>query len=124
MTISTTTLVDDNFKVIVKANGVGGENEQLIINALELNNATSEPKISIANVYYEIEGTGNIAFKFNEEEESALNITGRGNYGLKPGEPKKKATSATADIIYLTSDANITSYNIVIECHKEKGFTN
>lgn len=124
MTISTTTLVDDNFKVIVKANGVGGETKQFVINALELNNATSEPKISIANVYYEIEGTGNITFKFNDEEENALTINGRGNYGLKPGEPKKKAISTTADIIYLTSDSNITSYNIVIECHKEKGFTN
>lgn len=124
MAISTTILVDDNFKVIIKANGVGEETEQLVINALELNNATSEPKISIANVYYEIEGTGNIAFKFNDEEEASLTLTGRGNYGLKPGEPKKKATSTTADIIYLTSDANITNYNIVIECHKEKGFTN
>ena len=124
MAISTTILVDDNFKVIIKANGVGEETEQLVINALELNNATSEPKISIANVYYEIEGTGNIAFKFNDEEEASLTLTGRGNYGLKPGEPKKKATSTTADIIYLTSDANLPSYNIVIECHKEKGFTN
>lgn len=123
MTISTTKLVDDSFKVIVKADGVGGETEQLIINALELNNATSEPKISIANVYYEIEGTGNIAFNFKDEED-ALIINGRGNYGLKPGEPKKRATSTKADIIYLTSDTTITSYNIVIECHKEKGFTN
>jgi hypothetical protein len=123
MTISTTKLVDDSFKVIVKADGVGGETEQLIINALELNNASSEPKISIANVYYEIEGTGNIAFNFRDEED-VLIITGRGNYGLKPGEPKKRAILTTADIIYLTSDTNITSYNIVIECHKEKGFTN
>ena len=122
MTISTTTLVDDNFKVIIKANGVGDEVEQLVIDALELNNATSEPKISIANVYYEIEGTGNITFNFIDEE-TVLTITGRGNYGLKPGEPKKKAVSTSADIIYLTSDANVISYNLVIECHKEKGFT-
>ena len=122
MTISTTTLVDDNFKVIIKANGVGDEVEQLVIDALELNNATSEPKISIANVYYEIEGTGNITFNFIDEE-TVLTITGRGNYGLKPGEPKKKAVSTSADIIKLTSDANVTSYNLVIECHKEKGFT-
>lgn len=123
MTISTTTLVDDSFKVIVKAEGIGGETEQLVINALELNNATSEPKISIANVYYEIEGTGNIVFNFDDEETS-LTLTGRGNYGLKPSQPKKRANSTSADIIYLTSDATITNYNIVIECHKEKGFTN
>ena len=124
MTISTTILVDDSFKVIIKANGVGGETEQLIIDALELNNATSEPKISIANVYYEIEGDGNVTFKFNDEEENALTLTGRGNYGLKPNEPKKRAISTTADILYLTSDTNVIIYNIVIECHKEKGFTN
>lgn len=122
MTISTTKLVDDNFKVITKAAGVAGEVEQILIDALELNNATSEPKISIANVYYEIEGEGNITLFFNDEE-NALTINGRGNYGLKPGEPKRKATSTTADIVYLTSDNNVSSYNLVIECHKEKGFT-
>ena len=122
MTISTTTLVDDSFKVIVRANGVGSESEQILVNALSLNNATSEPKVSIANVYFEIEGTGNITLLFNEDE-LALTISGRGNYGLKPGEPKKKAvTSGNGDVL-LTSDANVTSYNLVIECHKETGFT-
>ena len=122
MTISTTKLVDDSFKVITKANGVGSESEQILVNALELNNATSEPKISIANVYYEIEGTGNITLLFNEDE-LALTISGRGNYGLKPGEPKKKAVTSGNGNVLLTSDANVTSYNLVIECHKETGFT-
>ena len=124
MTISTTTLVDDSFKTIIKASGVGNETEQLLLDASELLNATSEPKVSIANVYYEVEGDGNVTFKFNDEEENALTLTGRGNYGLKPNEPKKRAISTTADILYLTSDANVTSYNLVIECHKETGFTN
>jgi hypothetical protein len=121
MTISTTKLVDDNFKVIIKSSGVGGETEQILVNALELNNASSEPKVSIANVYYEIENGGNITLLFNEEE--ALVINGRGNYGLKPGEPKIEATSTGNGNILLTSDSTITGYNLVIECHKEKGFT-
>jgi len=123
MTISTTTLVDDSFKTIIKASGVGNETEQLLLDASELLNATSEPKVSIANVYYEVEGTGKINFNFDSEE-SILEISGNGNYGLKPGEPKKKSVSTVGGDILLTSDDNVTSYNLVIECHKETGFTN
>ena len=123
MTISTTTLVDDSFKTIIKASGVGNETEQLLLDASELLNATSEPKVSIANVYYEVEGTGKINFNFDSEE-SILEINSNGNYGLKPGEPKKKSSSTSSGDILLTSDDNVTSYNLVIECHKETGFTN
>ena len=123
MTISTTTLVDDSFKTIIKASGVGNETEQLLLDASELLNATSEPKVSIANVYYEVEGTGKINFNFDSQE-SILEISGNGNYGLKPGEPKKKRVSTGSGDILLTSDDNVTSYNLVIECHKETGFTN
>ena len=123
MTILTTTLIDDNFKTIIKASGVGNETEQLLVDASELLNATSEPKVSIANVYYEIEGTGKINFNFDSEE-SILVINSNGNYGLKPGEPKKKSVSTGNGDILLTSDGEVTSYNLVIECHKEKGFTN
>ena len=77
MTISTTTLVDDSFKTIIKASGVGNETEQLLLDASELLNATSEPKVSIANVYYEVEGTGKINFNFDSEE-SILEINGNG----------------------------------------------
>ena len=123
MTISTTTLIDDGFKTIIKASGVGNETEQLLVDASELLNATSEPKVSIANVYYEIEGTGKINLNFDSEE-SILVINSNGNYGLKPGEPKKKSVSTGSGDILLTSDGDVTSYNLVIECHKETGFTN
>ena len=54
MTISSTNLVDDNFKVINKITGARNEDEKLI----ELDNlkgSTNESEISIANVYYEVE---------------------------------------------------------------------
>ena len=55
MTISNTNLVDDSFKVINKITGARNEDEKLI----ELDNlkgSTNESEISIANVYYEVEG--------------------------------------------------------------------
>ena len=124
MTITSTKLVDDNFKIIVNANGVGKEEDQKIVDVEASNNASSEPKISIANLQYEILGTGEVTLFFEKRESvdttKQLIISGRGNYGLKPDEGKIKDTIGN---LLLTSDSNVTKYNIVLETHKESGYT-
>lgn len=121
MTITTTKLVDDNFKIIVNASGVGSETGQTLVDVVNSNNASSEPKVSIANVQYEIIGTGNVTIFFKDNTTKQVIINGRGNYGLKPNEEKIK--DVIGDIL-LTSDSNVTKYNVVIESHKESGYTN
>ena len=132
MTITTTTLADDTQKVIVKANGVGGETKGIILDATKVSGATSSPNLSIAHLYYEILGTGNLTFFFDAEtdEQVARQFSGRGNYGLKEGEPRIKQgdtgttpTNPTGDVL-VSTDNTITKYNIVVEFRKEKGFTN
>lgn len=120
MTISTTTLVDDTVKTIVNSSGVGSESEQMLVNAFDLLGASSEPKISIANVHYEIEGTGNVTIFFENNDDKKIIISGRGIYGLKPGEARIKDPIGN---ILLDSDENVSNYNIVIESQKESGFT-
>ena len=124
MTITSTKLVDDNFKIIVNANGVGSESDQKIVDVEASDNASSEPKISIANLQYEILGTGEVTLFFEKRESvdttKQLIISGRGNYGLKPDEGKIKDTIGN---LLLTSDSNVTKYNIVLETHKESGYT-
>jgi hypothetical protein len=119
MTISTTKLVDDNFKIIVNSNGVGGEFQQKLVDVVNSKDATSEPKVSIANMQYEILGAGNVTVFFKNDTSKKVIISGRGNYGLKPDEIKVK--DAIGDI-FLNSDDTITKYNLVIECHKEAGY--
>ena len=125
MTITSTKLVDDNFKIMVNANGVGAEEDQKIVDVEASNNASSEPKVSIANLQYEILGTGNVTLFFEKRSSidttKQLIISGRGNYGLKPDEGK---ITDTIGNILLTSDSNVTKYNIVLETHKESGYTN
>ena len=132
MAITTTTLADDSKKTIVKANGLGGETKQLLLDASELSGATASPNLSIAHIYYEILGTGNLTFFFDAEtdEQVAKQFSGRGNYGLKKDEPRIKQgdtgttlTNPTGDVLVSTEDT-ITKYNIVVEFRKEKGFTN
>jgi len=124
MTITSTKLVDDNFKIIVNANGVGNEEDQKIVDVEASNNASSEPKVSIANLVYEVIGTGNVTLFFEKRSSidttKQLIISGRGNYGLKPEEVK---ITDTIGNVSLTSDSNVTKYNIVLETHKESGYT-
>ena len=42
MAITSTKLVDDNFKIMVNANGVGSEEDQKIVDVEASNNASSE----------------------------------------------------------------------------------
>ena len=123
MAITSTKLVDDNFKIMVNANGVGAEEDQKIVDVEASDNASSEPKVSIANLQYEILGTGNVTLFFEKRSSidttKQLIISGRGNYGLKPSENK---IIDTIGDIFLTSDTNVTKYNIVLEAHKESGY--
>ena len=117
MTIVSTQLVDDGFKVINKVTGARNENEKLI----ELDNlkgSTNESEISIANIYYEVEGTGTVKLQFDNDKE--ISMVGIDNYGLKPTETKIKGTG---DIKILT-DAFVDKFSLMLECHKETGFSN
>ena len=132
MAITTTTLADDSKKTIVKANGLGGETKELLLDASKLSGATASPNLSIAHIYYEILGTGNLTFFFDAEtdEQVTTQFSGRGNYGFKKEEPRIKQgdtgatlSNPTGDVL-VSSDSTITKYNIVVEFRKEKGFTN
>jgi len=117
MTISSTKLVDDNFKVINKITGARNEDEKLI-ELDDLKGSTNESEISIANVYYEVEGTGTVKLQFENEKE--LIMTGIDNYGLKPTETKIKGTGD----IKITTDNFVDKFSLMLECHKEIGFNN
>ena len=119
MTISTTKLVDDNFKIIVNSNGVGSEFQQKLVDVVGSNNASSEPKVSIANMQYEIIGTGNVTVYFKNDTTKKVVVSGRGNWWLKPDEIKLQYPIGD---ISLNSDDTVTKYNLVIETHKEAGY--
>ena len=120
MAFTTTTLADDNFKTIIKANGLGGETKEKLLDASILSGATSSPNLSIAHLYYEILGSGNLTFFFDAEtdEQVSTQFSGRGNYGFKKEEPRIKQgdtgatlSNPTGDVL-VSSDSTVTKYNI------------
>jgi hypothetical protein len=131
MAITTTTLTDDNFKVTVRATGIANETKGVLLDASELTGATSKPVLSVAKIYYEILGTGNLTLFFDAETDEEIKVlSGRGTYGLIVNEPKLEQgltgttlVNPSGDIL-LSTDSNVSSYNLVLEFIKEEGFTN
>jgi hypothetical protein len=131
MAFTTTTLIDDNFKVTVRVSGIGNETKNVLLDASELSGATSKPDLSVAKIYYEILGTGNLTLFFDADtDEEIIVLSGRGTYGLVVNQPKLKQgltgttlVNPSGDIL-LSTDSNVSKYNLVLEFIKEKGFTN
>ena len=118
MTIKNTTIVDTTSKYIVKSEGVGGETDQVVVDAERLNGGNSGSKVSMIECHYQVINkfpgkNGKILFSADSEESDGplggLLLTGK--YGLRPGQLKfgndKKIT--------LTTDALVKSYLLVTE---------
>ena len=110
MAISNVTVVDATSKYIVKSTGIGSETDQELVDAKELTGGTNESKVSLIECYYLIEGTGTLTISTTSES-TDLSLTGKGKYGLRPGQLK----FGNDKIFTLTTDSNVTSYLLVTE---------
>ena len=110
------TVVDTTSKYIVKSTGIGSETDQKMIEtadgfgAEKLEGGDTDSKVSLIECYHLIEGTGTLTISADDES-TDLSLTGKGKYGLRPGQLKfgndKQFT--------LTTDGNVTSYLLVTE---------
>ena len=118
MTIKNTTIVDTTSKYIVKSEGVGGETDQVIVDAEKLSGGTNQSKVSMIECHYQIinkDPGKNGTLKFSADSEEADGPLGglllTGKYGLRPGQPKfGNDTKMT-----ITTDALVKSYLLVTE---------
>ena len=110
MAISNVEVVNTASKYIVKSTGIGSEDDQIVVNAKELTGGTNESKVSLIECYYLIEGTGTLTISCSSETDN-LPLTGKGKYGLRPGQLK----FGNDKIFTLTTDSNVTSYLLVTE---------
>tara|TARA_A100001011_G_scaffold262986_1_gene271521 strand:+ start:1347 stop:1736 length:390 start_codon:yes stop_codon:yes gene_type:complete len=128
MAVVTTDLVDDNFKVIKVVTGKKNADET-VVEVDSLKGATNESLLSVANVYYEIvnekidgvEQDGKVTLEFDGED-PFLTLRGKDNYGLKPREIKIKPESGAGNI-KVKSGTDLKNFSVILECHKESGFT-
>ena len=110
MSITNVEVVNTTSKYIVKSTGIGLEDDQIVVNAKELTGGTNESKVSLIECYYLIEGTGTLTISCSSETDNLI-LTGKGKYGLRPGQLKY----GNDTIFKLTTDGNITSFLLVTE---------
>ena len=110
MAIDNTEVVNTASKYIVKSTGIGSEDDQIVVNAKELTGGTNESKVSLIECYYLIEGTGTLTISCSSETDNLI-LTGKGKYGLRPGQLK----FGNDELFKLTTDGNVTSYLLVTE---------
>ena len=118
MSITNVTVVDTTSKYIVKSTGKGSETDQKMIEpskgnygAEKLEGGDTDSKVSLIECYYLIEGTGTLKISADAEHPNTLSLTGKGKYGLRPGQLKYGEDKQ----FKITTDANVKSYLLVTE---------
>ena len=112
MTITNTMVVDTTDKAIIKSVGIGSETDQKMIEggAENLASGNNESLVSLIECYYQIKGTGTLTISTTSES-TDLTLTGKGKYGLRPGQLKFGDDKQ----FKLTTDSNVKSYLLVTE---------
>ena len=107
-----TEVVDTTSKYIVKSTGIGSETNlgKWLVDAEELTGGTNKSTVSLIECYYLIEGTGTLTISTTSES-TDLSLTGKGKYGLLPGQLK----FGNDKQFKLTTDESVDSYLLVTE---------
>ena len=119
MAINNTKVVNTTSKYIVKSTGVGGETDEVIVDAQkDCIGGTNESKLSMIECHYQIinkfpDKNGKLLFGADSEESDGplggLLLTGK--YGLRPGQLK----FGNDNKFTITTDALVKSYLLVTE---------
>ena len=114
MAITNTAVVDTTSKYIVQSKGIGDETDQILADGEKLKDGTNQSKLCLIECHYQIKGTGTLKLSA-ESEDSDLNFTGNGKYGLRPDELK----FGNDKQFKLTTDSNVKSYLLITEFRRK-----
>ena len=110
MAITNTKVVDSTDKYIVQSKGIGGEEDQIVVDAEKLASGNNKSRVSLIECYFQVKGTGNLTLSATSEKND-LTFTGNGKYGLRPDQLK----FGNDKQIKLTTDSNVESYLLITE---------
>ena len=127
MAVTNQTLIDTSYKTVIKTVSDNASNSAVsILDASALSLASSNPRLSIAKIWWSIESaSGGVELLWDATSNvQCVILTGNGTYGYDSGQPalvNNAGSGISGDVLVTNATGTFT---LVTEFHKISGYTN
>ena len=125
MAVSAVILSDKDFETVVKVTTTGTNSAASIVDASELEGASTDPRLSIVACQWTTGNQTNILFDATTDD-VALSLNGNGSYNTTsqsmPSIPNPESSGVTGDILLTNGSASVGT--IWLKLRKVSGYNN
>ena len=122
MTITVTNKIDNTTQIVNSALGEKNLSEQTLVDVVNSTKATSQPKVSVKNISYDITGTGKVKVYYKNDDTKFVELSGNGIYGLRDTETILREDINVIGDILVDTDSDVKKFFLIIECEKIGGY--
>ena len=122
MTITVTNKIDNTTQIVNSALGEKNLTEETLVDVVNSTNATSQPKVSVKNISYDITGTGKVKVYYKNDDTKFVELSGNGIYGLRDTETILRQDINVIGDILVDTDSDVKKFFLIIECEKIGGY--
>ena len=122
MTITVTNKIDNTTQIVNSALGEKNLSEQTLVDVVNSTKATSQPKVSVKNISYDITGTGKVKVYYKYVDTKFVELSGNGIFGLRDTETILRQDINVIGDILVDTDSDVKKFFLIIECEKIGGY--
>ena len=122
MTITVTNKIDNTTQIVNSALGEKNLTEETLVDVVNSIKATSQPKVSVKNISYDITGTGKVKVYYKNDDTKFVELSGIGIYGLRDTETILRQDINVIGDILVDTDSDVKKFFLIIECEKIGGY--
>lgn len=122
MAITVTNKIDNTTQIVNSALGEKNLSEQTLVDVVNSTKATSQPKVSVKNISYDITGTGKVKVYYKNDDTKFVELSGNGIYGLRDTETILRQDINVIGDILVDTDSDVKKFFLIIECEKIGGY--
>ena len=122
MAITVTNKIDNTTQIVNSALGEKNLTEETLVDVVNSTKATSQPKVSVKNISYDITGTGKVKVYYKNDDTKFVELSGNGIYGLRDTETILRQDINVIGDILVDTDSDVKKFFLIIECEKIGGY--